>query len=385
MSGSVGRSEQQMIKSIPWIKATMAAVVTAGLGIAINYATAGESRAWAWVAVAALVVASIVVTVAVERLKNLDSTDATEGSQSLEINDSGHFEFSNSTVHGGIHNNPPVVKVIVVVAVVVLLAAAGGLLTGNLIARPDESTLASPKFDATSSATSSSAATTASTAPTLTSASIPFTQSVDIQTPTCGSSWITPKAPAEISMPMPENLAGGWKDWSEINEGGAQVGGPDYSRADVLISLDGTDTGVVEITNIKIRVVARRAPLVGTKISGDCGDQGVLRWLAVDLDRDPPAIVPEDEFDAAPADTPAEEITPIKFPYFLAKGKNPEVINIRANTNGCDCDWVIDIYWTFQGQSGIRPITNQGEPFRTSSDVNARDCSLLGDELQCID
>ena len=35
------------------------------------------------------------------------------------------------------------------------------------------------------------------------------------------------------------------------------------------------------------------------------------------------------------------------------------------------------------GQTGVLPITDNGRPFRTSSDKNARACSVLETELTC--
>ena len=130
-----------------------------------------------------------------------------------------------------------------------------------------------------------------------------------------------------------------------------------------------------------LRVVARREPIRGTALSRPCGGTGEVRWLSVDLDRDPVAPTADRLDDTYPF-TPDWERKPIKFPYTVSLA-DAETFVVRASTEGCDCDWVIGLHWASQGQTGVLPITDNGRPFRTSSDKNARACSVLETELTC--
>lgn len=249
------------------------------------------------------------------------------------------------------------------VALLVFVAGAGGLLANRLVVQDDNRALPwSPLAD---EATTPSAA-------------LPFTHAVRKVTPTCGAPWITPKAPEQIRLPVPHEIAshGGWSEWDEVDEGGAAAG-----PGQVMITVQGRTDAEVVLTDLEVRVVARREPIHGTAVQRQCGDPGVVRWLAVDLDRDP--VVPTaDQFDEPYPFTPQWERRPIRFPYTVSLAA-AETFVIKASTEGCDCDWVIDLYWASQGQSGTLPITDNGRPFKTSSAKNARSCAVLDTELTC--
>ncbi len=71
-----------------------------------------------------------------------------------------------------------------------------------------------------------------------------------------------------------------------------------------------------------------------------------------------------------------------QFPYTVSLS-NSETFVIKASTEGCDCDWVVDLHRASQGQTGVLPINDNGRPFRTSSAKNARDCIPLDTEFTC--
>ena len=259
-------------------------------------------------------------------------------------------------VRGDINYNPSAVRLTLTVAVVVFVAAAAGL-------------FASPLLRAGGVAAGQQSGDTSS-------AELPFTHAVRQIQPLCGATWVTPKSPDQIRLPMPSGLSS-WSQWSEVNAGGAQA-----SPGQVEITIQGRSAAKVVLTDMKVRVVQRRGPLHGTAIDRECGDQGVVRWLAVNLDRDPVALVDQDEFDAMMPDTPQWERKPILFPYRVSL-TDPETFVVKASTDGCDCDWVVDVYWSAQGQTGVLPIDDGGRPFRTTSTANAKTCAVLDTVLAC--
>ena len=313
-------------------------------GIVVNFATEWKSNVLAWGLVLAVTVVSGFLVL------SLGGAAADSGSGHVVTHDL-------KTV---VHHNPPAVLLIVVVAAVVLVAGAGGLFANRVFG----SVTGSAVSDGTPSPPPSSP--------------LPFTHAVRKITPTCGAPWITPKAPDQITLPIPQDIIsyGGWSDWDEVSEGGAAA-----SPGQVMITIQGRSAAEVVLTDLEVRVVARREPIRGTALHRQCGGEGVVRWLSVDLDRDPVAAT-ADRAEVMYPHTPEWERRPIKFPYTVSLSDS-ETFVIKADTEGCDCDWIVGLHWASQGQTGILPIDDNGRPFRTSSDKNARSCIPLDTEFMC--
>lgn len=45
----------------------------------------------------------------------------------------------------------------------------------------------------------------------------------------------------------------------------------------------------------------------------------------------------------------------------------PLVLRVEASTNGCDCDWYLEVRWTAGDRTGVARIDDGGRPFRTSA------------------
>ena len=364
-----------------WLSGLLTAGLTAALGVAINVATELRSNIWAWLCVVVLTVASgIVATVVTARTTTTGPrTSGVDVPAVVRTRSSGgRHNTTTTTVHGGIHVNPKVIPLVITVSVVVLVAAEAGIWTNAHLSEESRTEAPLPVAGSTTDP-HPPAVPTSSTSPPATSAPNPITAAVHTVTPTCGYPWVTPKTPEQIHLPVPGEILdnGGWADWPEVSVNGA-ASPPGL----VELTIQGRDSAAVTLTNLRVRVLARRTPIHGTAIQRDCGDQGAIRWLEVDLDRDPVRPVAKDEFDAMPEDTPAWERKPIKFPYTVSV-TNPETFMIKAVTENCDCDWIADVEWSSQGQRGTLPITNAGKPFRTTSIKNARRCSVLDTELAC--
>ncbi|MCE7000172.1 hypothetical protein LZG04_35965 [Saccharothrix sp. S26] len=292
------------------VQAFVTSGVTAGLGIAINLATDWKTSLLAWSAVLALTVGSgFVALIATEPARG-PGDDA----RSASVSAHGTGNVAVHTLRQVVHHNPPAVGLVLVVAAVVVMAGVGGLLAHRLVgpatggAVPEGSPPSPPP-----------------------SSPLPFTHAVRKLTPTCGWPWITPKAPEQISLPVPEEIksSGGWSDWDEVNEGGAAA-----SPGQVVITVQGRTDAEVVLMNLEVRVVARREPIRGTALSRQCGGEGAVRWLSVDLDRDP-VVATADRLDEVYPFTPDWERKPIKFPYTVSL-TDAETFVIKASTEGCD-------------------------------------------------
>ncbi|MEU4766226.1 hypothetical protein AB0H12_23510 [Actinosynnema sp. NPDC023794] len=294
------------------VQAFMASGVTAALGIAVNFATEWRTSLLAWSAVVVLTVGSGFLALLVSGSGHGPGGDATRGGSVYAQGTGSVAAHSFSYVA---HQNPPAVRLVVVVAAVVLIAGAGGLFANRLFG----SVTGSAVSDGTPSPPPSSP--------------LPFTHAVRKITPTCGAPWITPKAPDRIALPVPDEIttAGGWSEWDVVNEDGAAA-----SPGQVMVTIQGRTDAEVVLTNLEVRVVARREPIRGTSLARQCGDPGAVRWLSVDLDRDPVAPT-ADRFDEVHPFTPDWERKPIKFPYTVSLG-DAETFVVKASTEGCDCD-----------------------------------------------
>jgi hypothetical protein len=136
-----------------WRLPTLLALISAGLGIAINFATDLKTSLWAWFAVGVLVLASIIVAVSAESMKERRDLDAQkrsipEGDVGDRYDDSGsRFEAGSITQAGRDvvgrdinYHQEPVLRTVVAVCVVVWVTAVGGLIAGAQLRGPTGST-----------------------------------------------------------------------------------------------------------------------------------------------------------------------------------------------------------------------------------------------------
>jgi hypothetical protein len=159
--------------------------------------------------------------------------------------------------------------------------------------------------------------------------------------------------------PSDEHPDGSWENLP------AADGTVSANTSRVLVTLQGRSQKAVVLTGISIDVSARRNPPAGTLLTSECGGPGAFRYLAADLDSDPPVITTE--LGAGDPPSGMENAGPIKFPYIVSASE-PEVFEIDASTTECDCDWTARVSWQSDGRSGSITISNNGKPFRTSSD-----------------
>jgi hypothetical protein len=199
------------------------------------------------------------------------------------------------------------------------------------------------------------------------SESAPLTVAVTVFGAVCMTTWVVPRPPDQIDLSAP--IPGGdWATWEPAREGVAASPGV------VFATVQGRTGAQVVLTDLKVRVHERREPFVGTNLRGICGDRGEFRWLAVDLDANPPKTMPVFEPAWIPVDAPDRERKPISFPYEVSLA-DAETFVIMANTTGCLCSWTAELSWASEGRTGTVTIDDHGKPFRTTPAKDTITCA----------
>jgi hypothetical protein len=202
----------------------------------------------------------------------------------------------------------------------------------------------------------------------------------------CLTRWFVPRVPDDIEFSDPADASAvEWPDYP------AAEGGFPAAPSDVFATVQGRDEASVTLTGIEVVVHERRRPPEGTLLDDPCGDPGAFRWLAVDLDANPPVVTAEFDESVADPDHPlADEIPPsrlqpIRFPYEIS-ASDAETFLIRSETDTCDCDWSAMLSWQSQGRTGTIEIDDTGRPFRTVASAGAiATCDSRGDSRGVVD
>ncbi len=143
-----------------------------------------------------------------------------------------------------------------------------------------------------------------------------------------------------------------WDAWAR------RQGGLDADSTGIQVVIEGTTQFPVVLTGLTVDITRRALPPKGAFVVPFGGGPLGVRYFAVNLDANPPAVtsVPA-EFSNDPA---------IDFPYRVSQAE-PEVLNIVAHTQKCDCEWRALLHWVYHGKSDVTMIDNGGRPFRTVS------------------
>jgi hypothetical protein len=141
--------------------------------------------------------------------------------------------------------------------------------------------------------------------------------------------WIVDK-PLE-GVPARPGWSEDWREWA------SQAGAAPSSALTVLFTMQGK----AALTQVKVKVTQRRAPLKGTQFVLVGGDPVSYQRVEADLDKDPVA-------------------TPIQ-------PGGDDTFAVTVQTQQCDCDWVLEVTWSASGRSGTRTIDNGGKPFRVTA------------------
>jgi hypothetical protein len=90
-----------------------------------------------------------------------------------------------------------------------------------------------------------------------------------------------------------------------------------------------------------------------------CGGALTPAEFAVDLDAARPIAHPRDGYDGE------HTVPATRLPYEVSD-KEPLVLRVNAATEGCDCDWYLEVDWSSGTREGAARIDDGGRPFRTS-------------------
>ena len=328
---------------------TVSTLATGAMGVAINYATGSTKNALAWTAVVLLAAISGALSFllvdnsgAASRPTNIIAGDV--------LNDRGHVHVGDSHQHHGVSGRQLTLVAAVVVVTVGIMAVISVTLRRN------------PVADAR-------AAAAVGEAPLVTA---------DVADGNCGNSgWITPLSLDQVAALPPKPNDEGWTEWPPTAQGAAA------GEELVTLSIQGSGTAQVTLTDIRARVIDRAAMLTGTALAGPCGGEGAFRLLRADLDQDPPRMTTESNGDTnPPAGTPSWATTPARFPYRVSMS-DTETFAIYADATQSDVRWVIDVDWSSGDHSGTLTVDDDGQPFRTSGvGAVAASCDYPG-ELLC--
>jgi hypothetical protein len=177
--------------------------------------------------------------------------------------------------------------------------------------------------------------------------------------------YVIPRPLGQITVPPGQD-----QEVEKREQWAADLGGVQANRMDVQVTVLGRSSESVILTNLRVRIVNRRPPLLGTHITyGPLGEGVFERYLIVDLDSSPPKITDSVDQRFLVEGDPQDE-KPVRFPYRVSQTE-PEVFYIAVSTKTCDCTWVAELFWTTRGRNGSTIIDDNGHPFRVTSSRNA--------------
>ncbi|MEV0096443.1 helix-turn-helix transcriptional regulator [Streptomyces sp. NPDC050738] len=140
------------------------------------------------------------------------------------------------------------------------------------------------------------------------------------------------------------------------------LGGVDGGGIMLQVTATGKSKESVVLTGLRVRTVARSAPLAWTAYSmGDgCGSGVTPRSFDVDLDSAQALTRP---VGGVQGDV---KIPAVDFPYKVASD-DPQVLNLNVHSDARDVSWYLELSWSTGGRSGKVRVDDGGKPFRTSA------------------
>lgn len=172
----------------------------------------------------------------------------------------------------------------------------------------------------------------------------------------CGTPLFVPEATADRLAANSLSIGPDWKAFKGRSK--AVVADQDV----VVVSIQGESSRTITLTGIKFEVEPHARP-GGAAFAKACGDSITGRFLEVDLDRRPAAVVdsassPKGQI-GGESETGTSRYKPIRFPWTVSV-TDPLLLNIVATTRRCACNWRAYISWSSGEKSGRLPIDNRG-------------------------
>ncbi|MET4925833.1 transcriptional regulator, partial [Streptomyces sp. PSRA5] len=170
----------------------------------------------------------------------------------------------------------------------------------------------------------------------------------------CGHTYLIDRAPAAVPPPPNSQDA---RQWATAL--GAVHGDSSITQATIRAA---AGAGPVVVQEVFVRVVGRRAPLDWNAydMSNGCGGSITPAVFTADLDASRPVVRPVDgASEEGPLPAP-------RLPYQVTSSE-PLVLKVEASTDGCDCDWYLEVRWSAGERTGLTRVDDGGQPFRTSA------------------
>lgn len=147
----------------------------------------------------------------------------------------------------------------------------------------------------------------------------------------------------------------------------------------VEVSIQGESSRKITLTRIEFEVRRQKRP-AGALFSNACGDAVIGRFVQLDLDRRPPAIVgstadPEGIVGAVDPEGRGS-FRAIKFPWTVSI-TDPLLLKVVATTKRCLCNWRGYITWRSGGETGRIPIDNAGKGYTVAGISGLRHFSRI--------
>jgi hypothetical protein len=168
---------------------------------------------------------------------------------------------------------------------------------------------------------------------------------------------------ASFVVPGSLDTYGPAPDSSELSSWARERGAAMVGPALIMVTVTGHDERPVTITDLTFSTsVQEAAPMSGTVVSNECGDETVARYAKVDLDKRPPQITDSSAVEISVGDM---STAPLVFPYEVTSTDNENLLLI-AETQGY-VEWSARLSWSNGVESGELTIDDEGHPFRTAS------------------
>lgn len=170
----------------------------------------------------------------------------------------------------------------------------------------------------------------------------------------CGHRYLIDSPPSRVPPPPVEQDAVGWA---------RSLGAVHAGETIVEATVYGTGPAPVVVEALHIRVADRRAPLGRQvyRMDDGCGGSLTPAAFTADLDARRPLAEPVDGYDGEGGG----QLPATRLPYRVT-ADDPLALRVEAGTDGCDCDWYIELEWSSGDDSGTLRIDDGGRPFRTS-------------------
>jgi hypothetical protein len=144
------------------------------------------------------------------------------------------------------------------------------------------------------------------------------------------------------------------------------------ARSDIRMTLRGRSQAV-GIQDIRVTLTARRPPLRGTHLSPACGGGLPERRYQVMVDLDGLAVGQTRSLRAAggvPSAVSAESYEsgfgPIRLP-FTVTSQELAYVDLTAQTQECDCEWVVEVLWIDGEEEGTSRYPERGRSLRLTA------------------